>query len=90
MSDFQFSIFPNENFVDLCLYQFGKEKTSPSHSYGPAARNHYLFHYVLSGTGLLLADNTNGQTQRYHIKSGQGFMIFPGQITTYHRTKFSK
>lgn len=83
MSDFQFSIFPNENFVDLCLYQFGKEKTTPAHSFGPAARNHYLFHYVLSGTGLLLADDANGNTKSYNIKSGQGFMIFPGQITTY-------
>lgn len=83
MSDFSFSIFPNENFVDLCLYQFGKEKTTPAHSFDPAARNHYLFHYVLSGTGLLLADDANGNTRNYHIKSGQGFMIFPGQITTY-------
>lgn len=83
MSDLQFSIFPNENFIDLCLYQFGKEKTAPAHSFGPAARNHYLFHYVLSGTGLLLADDANGNTKSYNIKSGQGFMIFPGQITTY-------
>ena len=83
MADLQFSIFPNENFVDLCLYQFGKEKTTPSHSYGPVARNHYLFHYILSGTGLLLADDANGNTKSYNVKSGQGFMIFPGQITTY-------
>ena len=83
MGDLQFSIFPNENFVDLCLYQFGKEKTTPSHSYGPVARNHYLFHYILSGTGLLLADDANGNTKSYNVKSGQGFMIFPGQITTY-------
>ena len=83
MADLQFSIFPNENFVDLCLYQFGKEKTMPSHSYGPVARNHYLFHYILSGTGLLLADDANGNTKSYNVKSGQGFMIFPGQITTY-------
>lgn len=83
MSDFKFSIFPNENFVDLSLYQFGHEKTTPSHSYGPAARNHYLFHYILSGTGILFADDSKGNTQTYRIKSGQGFMIFPEQITTY-------
>lgn len=83
MSDMTFSIFPNENFVDLCLYQFGYEQTDPSHSYGPAVRNHYLFHYVLSGTGVLLADDSKGNTQTYQIKSGQGFMIFPGQINTY-------
>lgn len=83
MSDLHFSIFPNENFIDLSLYQFGKEKTAPSHSYGPAARNHYLFHYVLSGTGILFADDSHGNTQTYNIRSGEGFMIFPGQITTY-------
>lgn len=83
MSDLLFSIFPNENFVDLSLYQFGYEKTDPSHSYGPAARNHYLFHYVISGTGKLFADDSKGQTKEYNIKSGQGFLISPKQITTY-------
>jgi AraC-like DNA-binding protein len=78
-----FSIFPNETFVDLGLYQFGWEKCTPSHSFGPSARNHYLFHYVLSGTGVLRADDGKGNTHTYDIKSGQGFMIFPGQITTY-------
>lgn len=83
MSNLKFSIFPNENFVDLGLYQFGYEYTDPSHSYGPATRNHYLFHYILSGTGILLADDSRGITKEYRIKSSQGFMIFPNQITTY-------
>lgn len=83
MSDIVFSVFPNENFVDLGMYQFGRGKCDPAHSYGPVARNHYLFHYVLSGTGILFADDSKGKTQQYPIKSGQGFMIFPGQITTY-------
>lgn len=83
MSDLLFSVFPNANFVDLGLYQFGKEQCAPAHSFGPAARNHYLFHYVLSGTGLLMADDSKGQTHEYQIRSGQGFMIFPRQINTY-------
>lgn len=83
MSDLLFFVFPNENFVDLGLYQFGKEQCEPAHSFGPASRNHYLFHFVLSGTGKLMADNAKGETQTYQIKSGQGFMIFPRQITTY-------
>lgn len=83
MSDLLFYVFPNENFVDLGLYQFGKEQCEPAHSFGPASRNHYLFHFVLSGTGKLMADNAKGETQIYQIKSGQGFMIFPRQITTY-------
>ena len=83
MSDLLFSVFPNENFVDLDLYQFGWEQCTPAHSFGPAARNHYLFHYVISGTGTLMADDSKGVTQTYQIKSGQGFMLFPGQISTY-------
>ncbi|MDD6484700.1 MAG: AraC family transcriptional regulator [Clostridiales bacterium] len=83
MHELVFSVFPSENFVDLGLYQFGWERCKPSHSFGPAARNHYLFHYVLSGTGTLMAQDSDGSTQTYHIKSRQGFMIFPGQITTY-------
>lgn len=78
-----FSIFPNQNFVDLGLFQFGWERCTPAHSFGPAARNHYLFHYILSGTGTLMADDSKGVTQTYSIKSMQGFMIFPNQITTY-------
>lgn len=83
MSDIIFSIFPNENFVDLGLYQFGWERCEPSHTFGPAARNHYLFHYVISGTGKLYADDASGHTHIYQIKSGQGFMIFPNQVNTY-------
>ena len=78
-----FSVFPSENFVDLSMYQFGREQCDPAHSFGPAARNHYLFHYVLSGTGKLMADDTKGTTHEYQIRSGQGFMIFPRQINTY-------
>lgn len=83
MSNISFHIFPNKNFIDLGMYQHGYEQCEPGHSFGPATRNHYLFHYVISGTGTLMADNAKGETQTYSIKSGQGFLIFPGQITTY-------
>lgn len=83
MNDLLFSVFPSENFVDLSFFQCGREKCSPSHSFGPAARNHYLFHYVISGTGKLFAYDKNGETKEYSIKSMQGFMIFPDQITMY-------
>ena len=83
MNDLLFSVFPNDSFFDLSLYQFGREKCSPAHSFGPAARNHYLFHYVISGTGVLYSYDNDGNTNEYHIKSMQGFMIFPNQITTY-------
>lgn len=83
MQNLIFSVFPNENFVDLGLYQFGWEQCKPAHSFGPAARNHYLFHYIISGKGTLIANDNKGNTNTFSIKSMQGFMIFPNQITTY-------
>lgn len=69
MSNILFSIFPNERFVDLGLYQYGWEQCEPLHSYGPFARNHYLFHYVISGTGTLMSTDSKGITNTYQIKS---------------------
>lgn len=83
MSDVIFSIFPSENYIDLNLYQYGWEQCEPGHSFGPARRNHYLFHYVISGAGMLMANDSHSVTKTYHISGGQGFLIFPNQITTY-------
>ena len=78
-----FSIFPSMNFVDLGLYQFGREDCEPAHSYGPAIRNHYLFHYILSGKGTFMWQDGKRRENRAVLKAGQGFLISPGQITTY-------
>lgn len=81
--DFSFSVFPNENFLDLRLFQFGWEQCAPLHSFGPFVRNHFLFHYVISGKGFLDADDAQGVTRRYDLKAGQGFLICPGLVNTY-------
>lgn len=76
-NELKFHVFCDERFVDLNLYQFGYEKCQPLHSYGPYARNHYLFHYVISGKGCLHAK------KHYDVTAGHGFIIEPNQITTY-------
>lgn len=83
MEDYSFSIFPNENFMDLRLYQYGWEQCSPLHSFGPFVRNHYLFHYVISGYGSLDSTDQGGVSHMHYLSPGQGFMICPGQINTY-------
>ena len=80
---FTMAIFPNENFIDLSLVQYGHEFCEPGHSFGPAKRNHYLFHFVVSGCGLLMADDRKQRTHEYNIRSGQGFLISPQQTNTY-------
>ena len=74
----KFHVFRDERFIDLNLYQFGWERTVPNHSYGPHARNHYLFHYVISGRGQLFVNE-----QEYNITPGHGFLLSPGQVSTY-------
>ena len=78
-SKVRFYVFQDERFVDLNLYQYGWERCRPMHQFGPAVRNHFLFHYILSGTGKL---ETSGQT--FFLKPGQGFLLCPGQISTYY------
>lgn len=68
--------------VDLFLYYCGIEKCTPSYSFGPAVRPHYLVHYVLEGEG---SYEVNGKT--YHLKKNQGFLIPPDTITYYEADK---
>lgn len=84
MGEFSFSIFPNENFLDLRIYQYGYEQCKPLQSFGPFIRNHYLFHYVISGQGSLDATAEDRvTTRRYDLQAGQGFLICPNLINTY-------
>lgn len=78
-SKFRFYVVRDERFVDLDLYQFGWEKCRPLYQFGPASRNHFLFHYILGGKGKL---ETSGQT--FWLKKGQGFLLCPDQINTYY------
>ena len=83
VEDYSFSVFPNENFLDLRLYQYGWERCAPLHSFGPYVRNHYLFHYVISGQGRLDATDASGVRRDYRLGPDQGILICPGQISTY-------
>ncbi len=66
----------------LSLIQSGYEKCKPLHFYGPATRNHYLVHFVVSGEGIL--ESGSG---KYRVKSGQGFLICPGETNFYQADK---
>lgn len=82
MSNVLFSIFPNERFVDLSLYQYGWEQCESLQARGPCDCSHYQFHYVISGAGTLTFAGSDGERREYHLKSGSGFMIFPKQKAT--------
>lgn len=62
----------------LSVYHCGYEKCPPAHSYGPAVRDHYLIHYVVSGKGEFITEYGISP-----LSAGDLFLIRPGQTTTY-------
>ena len=56
----------------------GRHRCKSGHRFGPHIRSYTLLHYVMSGKGTLYIDRA-----AYPVKSGQVFMILPGQVTTY-------
>ena len=80
----KFNTFQNDKNIDATLFQYGWEQCAPLHSFGPAKRNHYLFHYVFSGKGTLDSTDSSGIAKIYHLEASQGFLICPGQVTTYY------
>lgn len=83
MQNLIFKVFPQNSFIDLTLFQFGRERCKPAQSFGPVARNHYLFHYILAGGGTLHAANRANKTLTCKLKANEGFLLFPNQISTY-------
>ncbi|MBQ2680679.1 MAG: AraC family transcriptional regulator [Eggerthellaceae bacterium] len=78
-----YATFPGSDYIDLVPYQYGREFCKPGHTFGPAQRNHYLFHYIVSGKGTLVAENERKSPVTHELHGGQGFMIFPRQVCTY-------
>jgi AraC-like DNA-binding protein len=82
-----YNIYPFPSFIDCNIIQCGWEACLPSYSFGPVARNHYLFHYIISGKGIFTAVDSKGTNHTYHLKRGQGFLICPNQQSMYAADK---
>ncbi|MBR5382796.1 MAG: AraC family transcriptional regulator [Clostridia bacterium] len=64
--------------MDLSITNSGREDCAPRHSYGPAVRSCYLFHYISAGRGVFEIGE-----RRYELHAGQGFLIVPDIVTRY-------
>ncbi len=74
---YQFRDTLKEN-AGLSVYNTGYEQCDSGQIWGPALRDHYLIHYVVSGGGIL---RCNGQ--EYTVSAGMLFIIFPSQVASY-------
>jgi len=75
--------FTNDGYIDLSVIDFGYEECNPLHSYGPAIRDYYLFHYIISGKGTLHTYDNKSNVRTYRLEGGKGFMIWPGFVNKY-------
>lgn len=64
--------------LGMAVYNTGNQKCGRNTSWGPALRDHYLIHFVLSGRGVLEAGG-----RRYPLRQGDLFLIFPSRVSAY-------
>ncbi len=68
----------NRGYTDVNPLNFGWETCKPGHSFGPASRDYYLIHYIISGCGTF---ERKGVT--YSLSRGSLFLIRPYELTFY-------
>jgi len=83
MSEIINNTFPHYYFSDLKVFQFGRQQCKPFHSPGTRMNEKFLFHYVISGTGVFIQKMEDEELVSHIIEAGQGFLILPNQIASY-------
>ena len=78
MEQKSYIFLPDADPVRLRCPAFGYEYASPGMTWGPAARNYYVVHYVFSGKGVLYTDS-----DAHPVSKGQLFVIFPDETVMY-------
>ena len=62
----------------IAVYNTGMQQCERGHSWGPAVRDHFLIHYVISGKG---SYECGGRT--YAVGAGDLFLVYPNEIVSY-------
>lgn len=69
---------PFHNSLGLAVYSCGVQRCAARHSWGPAVRDHYLIHYILSGRGVFSCSG-----KQHCLSVGDGFLVVPSQLVSY-------
>lgn len=72
----------NENLGSLNPISFGQQKCAPGHYFGPGMRDHFVIHFILSGTGIF---KHHGKV--FHPKAGDLFIFHPYEEVYYEADK---
>jgi AraC-like DNA-binding protein len=68
--------------ISLSVYNVGRQKCPPGYTWGPGIRDHYLIHYISSGSGIY---ETGGQL--YRLKAGDVFLARPNTEICYRASE---
>jgi len=67
-----------QNMISLSVYNVGRQRCTPGYKWGPGIRDHFLMHYISSGSGTY---TTAGRTWRLH--TGDMFLAMPDTQILY-------
>lgn len=65
-------------YHDIQVYEVGRQKCPPRHSYGPIVRGRFILHYVVDGQGKLCMHG-----KEYFLQGGGAFVIYPQELAYY-------
>ena len=68
-----------KELVSLSVYNVGFQRCDALHQWGPGIRDHYLIHYIISGTGYY---RTGKRT--YELHAGDSFLVYPNTEVLYY------
>jgi len=69
----------DKELVSLSVYNVGYQKCEPLYQWGPGIRDHYLIHYIISGSGTYVAAG-----HEYHLNAGDCFLAYPNTEISYY------
>lgn len=67
-----------KELVSLSVYNVGFQKCDSLYQWGPGIRDHYLIHYIISGSGCY---KLRGHT--YELHAGDTFLVYPNTEVLY-------
>ena len=74
--------YPQRELAALNVCNTGVQRCEPGYSWGPGVRDHYLIHYVISGSGVY---ETNGV--RHELRAGDLFLSQPDMRIFYQASE---
>ncbi len=72
-------ILDSGTLSEINVVQTGSHRCPPGHAFGPAVRDYYIIHHIISGKGYFEQDG-----KVYSLKSGDCFFIGPHYVTKYY------